>query len=255
MIRALVVDDERPARAKLRSLLAAAGDVAVVGEAADGEAAVSAIRELGPDVVFLDVQMPRGDGFAVVEAVGVSAMPLVVFVTAFDEHALRAFEVHAVDYLLKPFASKRLAGVLARVRERLASRSAAALAEGLAALLGERGGVGPRYVERILARRDEEREVLVAVETIDLLRAEGNYVRLFTRQGELTRRATLGALAAQLDPARFLRINRSEVVRLDAVAELRPWFHGDYRILLKDGTRLTWSRRYRKEGATAGTLL
>ena len=256
MIRALVVDDEAPARNKLRKLLAGAADLELVGEASDGEAAVEAIRALRPDVVFLDVQMPRKDGFAVVQEVGAQAMPLVVFVTAFDEHALRAFEVHALDYLLKPFAATRLAAVLERVRERLRARAAADLAARLEGLLGERGlAASPRFVERIVARRDGDREVVVPVESIDLLRAEGNYVRLFTAKGELVRRATLQALAAQLDPARFLRINRSEVVRLDAVAELQPWFHGDYRVLLKDGTRLTWSRRFRREGRVEGTLL
>src|SRR5581483_7478357 len=143
-----------------------------------------------------------------------------------------------------------------RGRRRVRARAAADLAARLEGLLGERGlAASPRFVERIVARRDGDREVVVPVESIDLLRAEGNYVRLFTAKGELVRRATLQALAAQLDPARFLRINRSEVVRLDAVAELQPWFHGDYRVLLRDGTRVTWSRRFRREGRVEGTLL
>jgi len=261
VIRVLIVDDEPPARAKVRKLLAAEDDFEVVAEAADGEEAVAAIRdaairEQAPDVVFLDVQMPRLDGFGVVAEVGVEEMPRVVFVTAFDEHALRAFEVHAFDYLLKPFAPSRFRRVLARVREQLAKDSAADLARRLEELLDDAGGGvgsggGTRPLRRILLRRGQEREILLPVEEVDRVCADGNYLRFHTRRGELTRRGTLTDLEARLDPDHFLRINRSEIVRLDAVREFQPWFHGDYRAILEDGTVLTWSRRYRarwKEG-------
>ncbi len=246
MIRALIVDDEAPARAKLRGQLSAAGDVEVVAEAADGRQAVELLRAGGVDVVFLDIQMPRLDGFGVVGEVGVAAMPLTVFVTAFDEHALRAFEVHALDYLLKPWAPSRLQRVLGRVRERLAGPQPAALAAQLARALAELGA--SRYAERVLVEKAPGREVLLPLAEVDLLRADGNYVCFVTAGGELRKRTTLSELEAKLDPGQFARINRSQIVRLAAVAELQPWFHGDYRVLLQDGTVLTWSRRYRARG-------
>ncbi len=243
-MRVLIADDEAPARQKLRDLLQNEPDVEIVGEASDGTQAVELLHATRPDLVFLDVQMPVLDGFGVIERVGAGAMPLVVFVTAYDEHALRAFEVHALDYLLKPFSARRFGQVLARVREQLSSASQRALAarleQALAALQP-----APRYLQRILVERRPEHEVLLPVETIDRIRADRNYVRLVTADGEFTRRMALGEIAERLDPERFLQINRSEIVRLDAVAEFQPWFHGDYRVVMKDGTVLTWSRRYR----------
>lgn len=238
MIRLLIVDDEAPARAKLRKLLGTERDVEVVGEAADGEEAVERIRTLRPDAVFLDIRMPKLDGFEVVEAVGVEAMPLVVFVTAYDEHAVRAFDVHAFDYLLKPFAAPRLRRAVDRLRRQLADRGDFAVR--LRELL-------PRYVERLLVRKDEDREVLLPVQKIDIIRAERNSVRIVTSEGEYIRRVPISDLAERLDPDRFLRINRSEIVRLDAIRELQPWFHGDCRILMRDGRTLMWSRRYRSK--------
>ncbi len=253
MIRALVVDDEAPARRKLRALLAQEGDVEVVGEAADGEAAVAAIRAAVPDVVFLDVQMPRLDGFGVVEAVGVEAMPLVVFVTAYDEHALRAFEVHALDYLLKPYAPTRFRRVLDRVRAQLAGHPGEGDLAGRIDRLLAAVRPAPRYARQLLveraaagaAKEGEERQVLLAVESIERVEADRNLLRFFTRDGEYLRRDTLTALEERLDPERFLRINRSEIVRLDAVREVQPWFHGDARVVLRDGTVRPLSRRYR----------
>jgi two-component system LytT family response regulator len=238
MIRLLIADDEAPARAKLRKLLADARDFEVVGEASDGDQAVERIRALRPDAVFLDIRMPKLDGFEVVEAVGVEAMPPVVFVTAYDEHALRAFDVHAFDYLLKPFAAARFRRVLDRLRRQVADRGD--FAQRLRELL-------PRYLERLLVRKGEDREVLLPVQRIDVIRAERNHVRLLTSEGEYIRRVPLSDLAERLDPDRFLRINRSEIVRLDAVRELQPWFHGDCRVVMKDGTTLMWSRRYRSK--------
>lgn len=267
MIRVLVADDEAPARAKLRRLLAAEPDVEIVAEAADGEEAVAAIRSQTPDLVFLDIQMPGLDGFGVIEAVGAAAMPAVVFVTTYDEHALRAFEVHALDYLLKPFAPARLAKVLDRVRAqrradrelgRRAERGARGeaspagpppdLAERLERLLTEAAqgpGGTPRHLQRLLVAAGPEREVLLPVARIDLVRADANYLEIHAGGQVYRRRGPLAELAARLDPEQFLQINRSELVRLDAVAELQPWFHGDYRVILKDGRQLTWSRRYR----------
>lgn len=246
MIRILIAEDEAPARRKLRGLLRAEPDCEVVREAADGVEAVAAIRSQAPDVVLLDVQMPRLDGFGVIAEVGIEAMPLVVFVTAYDEHALRAFEVHAFDYLLKPFAPSRFAQLLDRVRRRLAQPrdSVADLARRVERLLT---AVQPEQgaLRRILVERGAGRQVLLAVDEIDRIQADGNYLLVFTREAEHRRRGTLHEIEERLDPARFLRLNRSEIVRFEAIREIQPWFHGDARVVLKDGTVLTWSRRYR----------
>jgi len=256
VIRALLADDEAPARKKLRKLLAAAPDFAVVGEATDGVEAVAAIRTAAPDVVFLDIQMPRLDGFGVIQEVGVEAMPLTVFVTAYDEHALRAFEVHALDYLLKPFAPSRFARLLDRVRRQLPSASpnspaapggdlALRIERLLAAVRPEPGHLRQLLVEPVAG--PEGRQRLLAVETIDRIEAEGNYLLLTTAEGTFRRRGTLSEIEGRLDPDRFLRLNRSTIVRLDALREVQPWFHGDARVVLKDGSVLTWSRRYRSK--------
>jgi two-component system LytT family response regulator len=253
MIRALLVDDEAPARRKLRELLSRAPDFSIVGEAADGIEAVAAIREAAPDVVFLDIQMPNLDGFGVIGQIGVLEMPLIVFVTAYDEHALRAFEVHALDYLLKPFAPSRFERLLDRVRQQLASASTGALAspadggtlaERIERLLAE---VAPKpgFLRQILVEHGQGRQLLLAVETIDRIEAQGNYLLFATAGGEYRRRGTLRDLEGRLDPAHFLRLNRSEIVRLDAIREVQPWFHGDARVVLTDGSVRTWSRRYR----------
>lgn len=248
MIRALIADDEAPARRKLRELLA--HDFEIVAEAADGVEAVEKIRATAPDVVFLDIQMPRLDGFGVIGEVGVEAMPLVVFVTAYDEHALRAFEVHALDYLLKPFAPSRFQRLLERVRRQIgpAKSGDGDLAQRIERLLAE-VRPAPGYLRQILAegKDREDRQVMLAVDEIDVIRANGNYLRFTTGDGEHRRRGTLRDLEDRLDPARFLRLSRSEIVRLDAIREVQPWFHGDARVVLRNGAVLTWSRRYRSK--------
>lgn len=251
MIRTLIVDDEKPARAKLRQALAAEKDFEVAGEAADGRAAVAAIADIRPDLLFLDIQMPLLDGFGVIAEVGAGNVPQVVFVTAFDDHALRAFEAQAFDYLLKPWAPSRLQKVLARVR-REREKTSGDLAGRLAALLGAAGtplpalpGKPPALLERILLSREDGREVLLPVDKIDFVRAASNYLELHTRDGVFRRRMTLQELESRLDPDRFLRISRGEIVRLEAIAEIEPLFHGDSRIRLAGGQILGWSRRYR----------
>jgi two-component system LytT family response regulator len=248
MIRVLVVDDEAPARHKLVTLLAGHSDVEVLDPASDGAEAVDKIVELRPDLVLLDIQMPHLDGFAVVEAIGIERMPTVVFVTAYDEHALRAFEVHALDYLLKPVSAERLDGVLDRVRRTIEAGGAVAAAhrveQMLADLVHER-----RPLRRLLVASGRDRQVLLDLDDVTVLRADRNTVRFITADGEFRRRMTLSELERRLDPEAFLRLNRSEIVRLAAIREVQPWFHGDARVVLHDGTVLSWSRRFRARAA------
>jgi two-component system LytT family response regulator len=232
-LRALIVDDEAPARAKVRRLLEAAGDVEIAGEATTGREAVAAIKRSRPDIVFLDIQMPGLDGFAVLEAIEASGdeLPHIVFVTADDGLALRAFEHGANDYLLKPFTPDRFGRVLDRARDRLATRTAPA-------------AVPTPYLKRLLVI-DGGRALFLPVDRIDRIEAERNYVTIVAGAERCRLRATLSAVAGRLDPAQFLRINRSTLVRLDAVASMTEWSHGDYKVLMHDGTSLIWSRRFR----------
>lgn len=259
MIRTLIVDDEAPARAKLRRFLADDPEVRVVGEATHGAGAIEALRRHRPDLVFLDVRMPGGDGFEVVDAVA-EIGPHVVFATAYAEHAVRAFEVGAADYLLKPFDRDRFERALARAKERIRAAEqtpdAQTLRELLAALRGAVGAPSPAEREegplrRVLVR-EGDRSFFVDTDQIDWLEADGNYVRIHThergREGAVEHlvRATLSGLERRLDPTRFARISRSAVVNLDRVRELHDWSHGDRLLVLTDGTELKLSRRYRR---------
>jgi two-component system LytT family response regulator len=227
--------------------------VEVVGEAADGAAAVEAIRSQKPDLVLLDIRMPGLDGFGVIREVGTDRMPQVVFVTAYDEYALKAFEVQALDYLLKPVSPSRFKIVLDRVRERLTRDHAEIVASRLDALLDRVAAKPPAYLQRIMVQ-EEDRAFLLRVEQIDWFEASRNYVRLHAGPTAYLVRQPIGVLAERLDPAKFLRISRSNIVRLDAVKEFQTWFHGDYRVVLKNGTELTWSRRYRARAGSDLTL-
>jgi two-component system LytT family response regulator len=241
-IRVVVADDEAPARAKVRRLLIAEPGARVVGEAANGAETVRLIEHLAPDLVLLD-------GFGVVETVGPTAMPEVVFITAHDEHAVRAFEVHALDFVLKPVTPERFRTAFARVRARIIERrrhdASDDLANRLAALLGERSE--PRdYLTRLLVE-DGRAGLFVSVGHVDWVEANRNYVVLHVGMRRYTLRTPIGDLVARLDPSLFLRVNRSTVVRLDVVRAVHPWSHGDYRVELADGTIVTWSRRYRAQ--------
>ncbi|SRR5579883_59403 len=236
-IRALLVDDERPARKKMRRFLEPAADFDVVGEAGDGNEAIEAIARLRPDVVFLDVQMPKMDGFAVAAAL-TDPVPEIVFVTAHDKFALKAFEVHALDYLLKPYDEERFAKVLERIRKR--RRGGNDLMERLQRMLGE---IHTKYPDRVLVS-EGERSFFVAVADLDWIEGARNYVVLHSGAKTFTMRGTLDALSKKLDPSSFVRVNRSAIVRLDSIRELQPWFHGEYKIVMKDGSTVSWSRRY-----------
>ncbi len=242
-IRALIVDDEPIAREGLRDLLSSEADISVVGEAGDGLTAAEEILSKKPDVVFLDIQMPEVDGFAVVEAVGPGEMPPVVFVTAFDEYAVKAFEVHALDYLLKPVDPDRFRGTLERVRRRINAGEGGTPDAGLLRALRGLPGSGA-YPSRILVR-SPEKIIVVDTASIEWITAEGDYVRMRWKGATLTTRSTMTAMEGRLDPARFARIHRSAIVNVSLIRELRPAFTGDHALLLNDGTRFTLSRMYR----------
>jgi two-component system LytT family response regulator len=240
-LRVLVVDDEAPARALAAEYLAAEPGVELAGEAADGFAAVKAAAELDPDLLLLDVQMPRLDGFEVLELLGPrpGGRPAVVFATAYEEHALRAFEVHAVDYLLKPFAPERLSAALARARERLA-RGEPGPEAGLEAADLERPGRG-RPLDRILVREGSKVHV-VAAGDLDYAEARDDAVRLVAGGRDLTKPQTLSELAARLDPGRFVRIHRSFLLNLDRLARVELYAKDSRIAILRDGTKLPLSR-------------
>lgn len=242
-LRVLVVDDERPARARLVRLLAARPDVEVVGEAGSAGDAVRAIRERHPDLVFLDVQMPGTDGFGVIEALAPEERPGVVFVTAHDAFAVRAFEVSALDYLLKPVDSARLAEAVERARRAVGRRGAAEHDDRLDRLLRQLDRAPARWLERV-AVTEQGKTFFVPLEHVLWVESDRNYVVLHAGQRSFTVRGTLAAMEEKLDPARWVRINRSQVVRVDAIAHVEPWFHGEYHVVLRDGTKTTWSRRY-----------
>jgi two-component system LytT family response regulator len=224
-------------------------DVEIVGEAGDGPAAVDAIRRLAPDLVVLDIQMPGLDGFEVLERAAVELMPAVIFVTAYDRFAIRAFEVHAVDYLLKPFTAERLRQALAHVRRELARDEAAAVRERTAAVLdareAARGGDPSRGYAYRLTVRDGESFVMLRVAEVDWIEAAANYVRIHARGRMFALRATMAALEGRLDPRQFARIHRSTIVNVDRVREIRPEWHGDFDVVLADGKTLRLSRSYR----------
>jgi two-component system LytT family response regulator len=268
-IRTLVVDDEPLARRRLSRLLQEEPGIEVVGTCGSGREAVDTIRRDRPDLVFLDVQMPELDGFGVLAELGADRLPTVVFVTAYDRYALQAFEVHALDYLLKPYTPARLSAAVQRATRQLQApvHDTARLSELLEHLDRERrelaaklSGVAPApapppaapaaagspisHTGRLLVK-EGERMFFVPVERIDWLEAEGNYVRLHCGREAHLVRATLSGMEEQLDPTRFTRIHRSTIVNMDRVKEVRPWFAGDYLVKLHDGGELRLSRRYR----------
>ena len=262
MIRTLIVDDEPLARETVRVRLERERDVEIVGEAGDGPAAVDAIRRLAPDLVVLDIQMPGLDGFEVLERAAVDVMPAVIFVTAYDRFALRAFDVHALDYLLKPFTAERLRQALGHVRRDLARDSAVAMREQTAAVLDARaaeraaerasaaGPAGEGTFAHRLTVRDGDRFVMLRVTEVDWIEAAANYVRIHARGRMFVLRGTMAALEGRLDPRQFARIHRSTIVNVDRVREIRPEWHGDFDVVLADGKTLRLSRSYR--GALLG---
>jgi len=245
-LRVLIVDDEAVARRRVRRLLANEADVVVAGECGDGGSAVQAIARDGPDVVFLDVQMPELDGFEVVQSIAAAERPWIVFVTAFDRYALRAFDVHAIDYLLKPFSRERFSLALGRARDRLEHR----VANGEMAALLEHLRKTPRHPARV-AVRTADRLVVVGWRDVDWIEAADNYVKLHVGEKTHILRETLASIEKQLDPARFARIHRSAIVELDRIAEMHPASHGDVDVVLRNGTRRPLSRTHRDRAERA----
>lgn len=249
MVRALVVDDEPLARARMRTLLADHPDVQIIAECGNGADAILAIEKLSPELVFLDIQMPELDGFGVIEAVGAERMPMVIFVTAYDEYAVQAFEVHALDYLLKPVERERFAAALERAKTKLAA-PASPLSEGspdraqFQALLEHLGRRQRRDVR--LAIKVDGRLLMLRTADIDWIEAVDNHARIHVGPEAHLVRDTLTRLEQRLPSARFLRIHRSTIVNTDRVKELQPWFQGDFVVVLHDGSRHTSGRSYRQ---------
>jgi two-component system LytT family response regulator len=244
-VRVLVADDEPLARERLRVLLSREDWIEIVAECPDGPETIASIGKLQPDLVFLDVQMPGADGFEVIETVGPSRMPLVVFVTAFDHYALRAFDVHALDYLLKPFDRDRFQQALGRARQQLDRRTNGDLERRLLELVQDLKPASHR-LDRFVIKAGG-RVFFVRAEEIDWIEAAGNYVKLHVGAEAHLFRETMNALEAQLDSNTFFRIHRSHIVNIERIKELQPWFNGEYVVFLNDGTRLTLSRGYREK--------
>jgi two-component system LytT family response regulator len=243
-IRTLIVDDEPLARERIKRFLAGERDLELVGECSEGRAAVEAIRTLKPDLVFLDVQIPELDGFGVLDAVGPAEMPAVIFVTAYDRYALQAFDVNALDYLLKPYNRERFRKAVERARSLLSNGAKGELNERLLSLLENFKTEPARHLERLMIK-SSGRVFFLRTAELDWIEAEGNYLRLHVGRESHLLRETMNRLASKLDPDKFLRIHRSTLVNIERIKELQPLFSGDYVVILRDGKQLTLSRSYR----------
>jgi two-component system LytT family response regulator len=242
-IRTIVCDDEPLARERIKRYLGNEADIEVVSECANGQEAVEAVAKFSPDLLFLDIQMPELDGFGVLKAIGPQKVPAVIFVTAYDKYALSAFDVHALDYLLKPFNRDRFRRALGRARTQLEHDKVGQLDQRLLTLL-EDLKTEHKYLDRLVVR-SVGRVFFLKTNEIDWIEAAGNYVRLHVgREGHLLRE-TMSHLEAKLNPDKFLRIHRSTLVNIDRIKELQPLFSGDYTVILRDGRQLTLSRSYR----------
>jgi two-component system LytT family response regulator len=245
MIRVVLVEDEPPARRKMSRMLAEDVEFSVVGEADNGANAVSLIQQQQPDLAFLDIQLPDCTGFDVLDALEDRGKLQVIFVTAFDEYALKAFEVHALDYLMKPVEPSKFSSCLERAKRLIRQDSPGALAARLDQLLATIHSKG-EYARRVLVQ-DGQRSYFVDAQRIDWIESARNYACLHIDGKTHIVRSTLEGIAAKLDPRRFRRLNRSELVNVERIAEVRSWLHGDQKVILTDGTELMWSRRYRVE--------
>lgn len=245
-VKTLIVDDEPLARERLRKLLEAESDIQVVGEASNGHEALELANQNRPDLIFLDVQMPELDGFGVVAGLQLDPLPAIVFVTAYDRFALKAFEVHALDYLLKPFDRERFQKALERARTLVQQRQTGDLSKRLSSLITDLKPekAESKYLDR-LAIKAEGRVLFFKIDDIDWIEAADNYVSVHVGADEHLHRETMASLEAKLPPSLFLRISRSTIVNIERIKEMQPMFHGDYVVILKNGARLNLSRNYR----------
>ena len=248
-IRTLIVDDEPLARRNLRVLLEKDPQIEIIDECRNGREAVKAINTLSPDLIFLDIQMPEMDGFDVLEHVGPEHIQAIIFVTAFDQYALKAFDVHALDYLLKPFDDARFAHALQRAKTQIAAHEINRLSKRLLALLEERESERKvdrkGYLTRLMIK-DAGRMTLLKVDDIDFIEADGNYAKLHAGRKAHLLREKMNDLEGRLDPARFVLIHRSIIVNLDRIKEMHPHFNGDYIVVLDNGKQLRMSRTRRE---------
>ena len=242
-IKVAIIDDEPFARKKIETLLQIHTDIAITGKYANGREALRGLKSTPPDVIFLDIQMPEIDGFAVLKKLQLPRQPLIVFVTAYDQYAIAAFEYHALDYLLKPFDAERFEKTLARVRENLTQFDASSMTERLQKLLGE---LNPKreYLQRLMLKNGADIYFL-KVSEIDWIEAAGNYLTLHTGRKTHLLRETMTNIIEKLDPAVFIRIHRSQIVNIDRIKKLQSDLHGDYIIQLVSGQELTLTRTYR----------
>ena len=243
-LRVLIVDDEPVARRGIMRLLKQVPDIDVVGECGDGAAAIAAIDSLSPDLVFIDVQMPELDGFAVIEAIGENRMPAVVFVTAFDQHAVRAFDAQAIDYVLKPIDPDRFHRALQRARSHLSHADDDFVRRVSDALRSISRVDQQRYPSR-LAIRSDGRVRLLDIDEVDRILAAGNYVEIHAGGKQHLLRETMASLEARLDPQSFVRVSRAALVSIARIREVQPLFNGDFVVLLKNGAQVNGSRRFR----------
>ena len=241
--RVLIVDDELPARLRLRELMDSDPDVGEMIEAENGLDAVEAILQKQPDVVFLDVQMPGLDGLGVIETIGIERMPVTVFVTAFDQHAVRAFESAAIDYVLKPYGDERMEAAFSRAKARLDDKYVREVGQSVLKLL-DNHRVDKPYLDRVVIRERDKTD-LIRVESIDCIESAGVYVALHVGSERIIHRAALSELIGRLDPRRFVRVHRSTVVNIDSVLHLEPATHGEFDLVLRGGQRVHVSRTFR----------
>jgi two-component system LytT family response regulator len=243
-LTALIVDDEPLARERLMGLLSAEPDIEVLGECRDGEEAVSVIHDRHPDLVLLDVEMPRMNGFQVIDTIGADEMPMVIFVTAYDQHAIRAFEVRALDYLLKPFDRTRFTDALQRARAQIETQTTGDLGRRLIALMKDLKREPPK-TDRLVVKSGG-RLFFLRADEVDWIEAAGNYVRLHVGAQAHLLRETMNGIEARLDPERFFRIHRCRIVNVERIQEMQPWLNGEYSVVPRSGVRLTLSRGYRE---------
>jgi two-component system LytT family response regulator len=252
-IRALIIEDEPVARKRMKRLLADDSEIEIIGECADGREAVAAIQKFKPDLIFLDIQIPELDGFDVLKAIEIEQMPFVIFVTAFNKYAIKAFEFHALDYLLKPFEPERLQSSLDRVKKQIRQKNNGDLETRLRSLL-EDVKSEPKYQERLAIKSGGD-ILFLKTDEIDWIEPAGNYLRLHVGKESHLLRETLGGLESRLDPKKFVRIQRSIIVNATRIKKLHPLFRGEYVVVLQNGIRLTSTQGYRDKlsGLIEGT--